>query len=230
VGDYQHLGILPSAMANFLALLGWSPGGDREVMTEREMIDLFSADGLLRKASVFDMKKLEWMNGQHLSLIPLETLLPIVNPLVVQAGLATADELEERRVWWCRLLELLRVRARTTHDIVRQAAAYFRDEIAYDPEATQKTWQDAPAVVDLLRGVRESVSNAEWTEPALEAALRGLAEARGTSAGRVFQPLRVALTGQMASPGIFDVLLALGRDRSLRRIDDALARLTAADG
>jgi glutamyl-tRNA synthetase len=230
VGDYQHLGILPSAMVNFLALLGWSPGGDREVMTERELIELFSAEGLLKKASVFDVKKLEWMNGQHLSLIPIDDLLPIVNPLIVQAGLATEGELDARRDWWCRLLELLRVRARTTHDIVRQAAAYFRDDIVYDAEATQKTWRDAAAVGDLLRAVRDAVATAEWTEAGLEAALRGLAEARGTSAGKVFQPLRVALTGQMASPGIFEVLVARGRERSLRRIDAAVARLSAAGG
>ena len=80
-----------------------------------EMIELFSSDGLLRKAAIFDMKKLEWMNGQHLSLMPLEQLVPIVRPLIVQAGLATAAELEARRDWWFRLLELLRVRARTTH-------------------------------------------------------------------------------------------------------------------
>ena len=66
VGDYRHEGILPSAMVNFLALLGWSPGGDREVMTTRELIEHFSEDSLLKKASVFDLKKLEWMNGQHL--------------------------------------------------------------------------------------------------------------------------------------------------------------------
>jgi glutamyl-tRNA synthetase len=112
VGDYQHEGILPAAMCNFLALLGWSPGGDREVMSMTEMVDLFSTDGLLRKASVFDPKKLEWMNGQHLSLTPASELEPIVSALAVQAGLATAAELRARREWWIKLLDLLRVRAR----------------------------------------------------------------------------------------------------------------------
>jgi glutamyl-tRNA synthetase len=225
VGDYQHLGILPGAMCNFLALLGWSPGGDRELMSIPEMIELFSADGLLRKASIFDMKKLEWMNGQYLSLMPLEQLVPVVRPLIVQAGLATVAELEARRDWWLLLLDLLRVRARTTHDIVRQAAPYFRDEIEYDPDAVAKQWKDTAATTAILSAARDLLAKSEWTPDALEATLRNLADEHGLSAGKVLQPLRVALTGLAASPGIFDVLLVLGREKSLRRIDHALRAL-----
>ena len=83
VGDYQHLGILPQAMNNFLALLGWSPGGDREVMTMDEMVQLFSEEGLLKKAAVFDTKKLEWMNGQHLSRLPRDELAPLVTSCAI---------------------------------------------------------------------------------------------------------------------------------------------------
>ena len=88
VGDYQHQGILPGAMLNFLALLGWSPGGDREVMTLEQMIALFSTDGLQRKAAIFDTAKLEWMNGQHLTSTPLPEVEPRVRPAIVAAGLA----------------------------------------------------------------------------------------------------------------------------------------------
>ena len=225
VGDYQHLGILPAAMANFLSLLGWSPGGDREIMTMDEMIQLFSAEGLLKKASVFDPKKLEWMNGQHLSLMPREELEPIVSPLVVEAGLSTADDLANRHDWWLRVLDLLRVRARTTHDIVRQATLYFRDDIEYDPDAVAKNWKDRNGTKELLALARDRLAGAEWSESALEAALRGLADERGLAAGKVFQPLRVALTGVPVSPGIFDLLLVLGRETSLKRIDRALATL-----
>src|SRR5690606_22789061 len=130
VGDYQHLGILPQAMVNFLALLGWSPGGEfEEVMTLDELVQAFSEEKLLRKASVFDPKKLEWMNGQHLSRIPLDEPGPRVTPLIVKAGLATADELAARREWYLKLLDLLRVRSRLVDDIVTQAVPYFRDEI-----------------------------------------------------------------------------------------------------
>ena len=225
VGNYQHEGILPSAMNNFLALLGWSPGGDREVMTMQEMIEFFSTEGLLRKAAIFDPKKLEWMNGQHLSRVSAEELEAIVNPLLIQAGLTSAADLAARREWWLKLLDLLRVRARTTHDIVRQAATYFTDVVEYDAEAVAKHWKERDAAASTLRAVRDRLAESEWDGTRMEEALRQLAEERGSSSGKVFQPLRVALVGQLASPGIFDVLLALGREKSLSRLDAAVSYL-----
>ncbi|HEX2718835.1 MAG TPA: glutamate--tRNA ligase [Gemmatimonadaceae bacterium] len=226
VGDYQHQGILPGAMLNFLALLGWSPGGDREVMTLDEMIALFSEDGLQKKAAVFDPKKLEWMNGQHLSRTPAAELAPRVTPLLVAAGYATEATLDSRRDWYYALLDLLKVRARTTDDIVRQAAPYFVDDISYDPDAVAKQWKDAAATRDVLHATRERLSKTEWNAAAMEESLRQLAEERGIAGGKIFQPLRVALTGLAVSPGIFDVLLMLGREKSLRRIEAAERRLT----
>jgi len=228
VGDYQHQGLLPGAMLNFLALLGWSPGGDREVMTMEEMIELFTPDGLQRKAAIFDPKKLEWMNGQHLSRTPLDELEPRVTPAMISAGLVTSETVAARREWYMSLLDLLRVRARTIDDIVRQAEPYFRDTITYDPEAIAKNWKDLSAAADILEAARASLEKApEWNPEVLEVTLRGLAESLGTSAGKVFQPLRVALTGLGVSPGIFEVLVMQGRDLSLKRISDAVAWIRA---
>jgi glutamyl-tRNA synthetase len=227
VGDYQHLGILPQAMVNFLALLGWSPGGEfEEVMTLDELVQAFSQDGLLKKAAVFDPQKLEWMNGQHLSRIPLADLEPRVTPAIIAAGLATADELAARRDWYHQLLELLRVRSRLIDDIVRQAEPYFRDTISYDPEAVAKQWKEPAVVLPLLAGTRETLAALGPWEPApMEEALRALAEAKGVGGGKIFQPLRVALTGLTVSPGIFDVMVMLGRERTLARIAQAEAHL-----
>ncbi|GAC1457910.1 MAG: glutamate--tRNA ligase [Gemmatimonadaceae bacterium] len=226
VGDYQHYGLLPGAMLNFLALLGWSPGGDREIMTSPEMIELFSVDGLQKRAAIFDPKKLEWMNGQHLSMIPLEELEPRVTPAIVTARLATEEDLAERRDWYLRLLDLLRVRSRTIDDIVRQAGPYFLENIDYDPVAVAKNWKDPAEAAALLSATREALANiTEWRAEPLEASLRSLADSRGISAGKVFQPLRVALTGLTVSPGIFEMLLQMGRDLSLKRIDKALVVL-----
>ena len=226
VGDYQHQGILPGAMRNFLALLGWSPGDDREVMTLNELIESFSAEGLLRKASVFDTKKLEWMNGQYLSLTTAAELEPIVTPMVVEAGLATAEELATRRDWWLNLLDLLRVRARTTHDIVRQSTPFFAAKVEYEAEAVSKHWKDRIAAAAMLVAVRDRLAGTSWDAPSLEESLRKLAEELGVGSGKVFQPLRVALVGQLASPGIFDMLMVLGRERSLARLDSAIGYLS----
>lgn len=230
VADYQHLGILPGAMLNFLALLGWSPGHDIEVMTLEQMVELFSPDGLQKKAAIFDPQKLEWMNGQHLSLIAADELLARVVPALEAAGLATARDVAARRDWYVSLLELLKVRARTLDDIVRQAGPYLQDVIEYDPDAVARQWKDASATARILGAVRATLAALpSWDPPALEEALRRLAESLGFGdrAGRIFQPLRVALTGLSVSPGIFDVLQMLGRTRSLERLDRALLRLDA---
>jgi glutamyl-tRNA synthetase len=118
------------------------------------------------------------------------------------------------------------VRARTIDDIVRQAEPYFRDEITYDPDAVAKQWKDRHATAELLAAVRDRLAAlSTWSTDAMEQALRSLAEARGLAAGKLFQPLRVALTGVSVSPGIFDVLALLGRERSLQRIGQALVSL-----
>jgi glutamyl-tRNA synthetase len=226
VGDYRHMGILPQAMLNFLALLGWSPGNDVEVMTVPQMIELFSVDGLSKKAAIFDPKKLEWMNGQHLSLLANDALVPLVLDAIVEAGLATRAELDSRPQWLLSLIELLKVRSRTIDDIVRQGIPYFSEHVSYDADAVAKQWKDRRATAELLASVRDALSAVNRWEPAiLEDALRALAEERSVGAGKLFQPLRVALTGLTVSPGIFDVLALLGRDRALSRIDDALAYL-----
>jgi glutamyl-tRNA synthetase len=227
VGDYQHYGLLPGAMLNFLALLGWSPGGDREVMTIPEMIELFSVDGLQKKAAIFDPKKLEWMNGQHLSMVPLEELEPRVTPKIIEARLATEEELVERRDWYLKLLDLLRVRSRTIDDIVNQARPYFLEDIEYDPVAVAKNWKDSAEAASLLSDTRDALENVGvWDIANLESSLRTLAEKRGIAAGKIFQPLRVALTGLTVSPGIFEMLLQMGRGLSIKRIDKALKKLT----
>jgi glutamyl-tRNA synthetase len=233
VADYQHLGILPGAMLNFLALLGWSPGHDIEVMTLERMVELFDTSGLQKKAAIFDPKKLEWMNGQHLSLVPSSELAAIVTPALVAAGLASAAELDDERDWYLALLDLLKVRARTTDDIVRQATPYFRDEISYDADAVAKQWKDRPSTAELLAQTGDALrALPAWEPAAMEAALRALAERLGfgDKAGKIFQPLRVALTGLGVSPGIFDVLVMLGRERALMRIDAAVARLGSPAG
>ena len=226
VGDWQHEGILPSTMCNFLALLGWSPGGDLEVMMRDELIARFDVDGLLKKAAVFDPKKLEWMNGQHLTRLPLEAVASRVRPALVAAGLTTDAEIAARGAWMNTLIDLLRVRARTTEDIVRQATPYLREIIRYDADAVAKQWKDAAATRDLLRATAERLAALPaWTPTAMEDGLRALAEVRGITAGKIFQPLRVALTGLGVSPGIFEVLELLGRERSLARIAAAMQRL-----
>jgi glutamyl-tRNA synthetase len=213
-------------MVNFLALLGWSPGDDTEVMDRDTLVARFGVDGLQKKAAVFDTKKLEWMNGQHLATMPMEALAQLAAPRLAAAGLATEAELAADPAWFHLLLAQLRVRARLLDELVPQAAPFFGEAVSYDPEAVDKQWRDAPAVAALLDATADRLAEVTpWEPAAMEGALRQLAEARGVSGGKIFQPLRVALTGRAVSPGIFEVLQLLGRARSLARIRAAVAYL-----
>lgn len=222
VGDYRHMGILPEAMVNFLALLGWSPGDDQEVMTREELVARFSLERVLKKSSVFDARKLEWLNGQHLSRIPGEVLMAAIQDLLAAEGTSGAggpgsDETQE----WLALVELLRARARTLDDLARQVVAYRTDPPVWDPEAVGKHWSDRTASAELLRALRGALSGCTWSEAALEEVVRSLAADRGVGAGKVIHPLRLAVTGQGVSPGIFEVLVALGSGRVLSRLEAA---------
>ncbi len=226
VGDYQHEGLLPQAMLNFLALLGWSTGDDTEVMSLDELVQKFRLEGLQKKASIFDTKKLEWMNGQHLVRVPIDELATVMAPLIAQAGLATEEELRGKHAWFCGVLELLRVRARRLTEIVDQAKPFFVDLVEYDPDAVSKQWRDAEATADILDATHARLAALPaWEPAAMEESLRALAEERGTSSGKIFQPLRVALVGLTVSPGIFETLQYVGRERSLARIAAAVQYL-----
>ena len=230
VGDWEYKGILPTAMANFLALLGWSPGDDLEVMMPEEMLQLFTLERLHRKAAIFDTQKLEWMNGQHLSRRPLDEVLPRVTEALVRHQVATTARLESDPAWTRHLVDQLRVRARTVEEVVKQARPYLLDEIEYDAEAVAKTLlKDRAASADILSATRDALIGAPaWTAEALEPALRTLAESRGLAAGKIFTPLRVAVTGLSVSPGIFDVLTLIGKDRCLERLARTLDMLATA--
>ena len=223
VADYQHLGILPAAMRNFLALLGWSPGGDRELMTLDEMVRLFAFEGIQTKPAIFDLTKLEWMNGQYLSLASAEELYPLVEPELERMGVTG------RREAVLRVIAAVKTRSRTTLDVIRQVAVRLdpahlvvdekaKREIARDPAGYRATLEASVAVLE----------RAEWTLEGLETALRDLAASRGVAAGQVFQPIRIALTGGTVSEPVTELLFVVGKAAALKRLGSA-ALAPAAD-
>jgi glutamyl-tRNA synthetase len=226
VGEYESQGLLPGAMVNFLALLGWSPGGDLEVMIGEELTERFSMERVLKKSSIFDLKKLDWLCGQHFNASTARALEPALTEGLEGAGLATRQELEERRDWYLSLIDLLKTRARTIPDLVDLARPFLVDELEFDPEAVTRYWLKEPAsVLEQLTALRARFETPKWEPEALEEVIRGYAEELSVGAGKVIHPLRVAVTGRAVSPGIFEVLALLGRDTVLVRLDEAIVRL-----
>ena len=222
VDAFQADGILPEAMVNFLALLGWSPGTDEELLSGDDLVQRFSLERVLKKGAVFDQAKLLWMNGQYIARMdPAEIAATLRGVLASEgAGDGRVDLPEDA---FLRMAAALAPRSRTFVEMAVLARPYVRPVRDYDPKAARKAWyRDRDGATAVLHVIRDRLASAPWEESALEAELRGLAAERGVGAGKVFQPLRLALTGVPASPGIFDVLLILGRERSIRRIERAI--------
>jgi glutamyl-tRNA synthetase len=216
VGDYQHLGILPEAMRNFLALLGWSPGGDRELMSKEELRTLFSLEGILKKPAVFDTTKLEWMNGQYLSAKSAAELYPLVQPELARLGLNGHTEAVLHAVG------AVKTRSRTLLDVARQVAVRMDERfVTLDDKARKEIEKDKAGYYAALAASVAALQNAEWTPAGLEQALRNVAEARNVAAGKIFQPIRIALTGGTVSEPVNELLLVVGKEAALRRLEAA---------
>ena len=217
VGDYEHMGILPAAMRNFLALLGWSPGGDREIMALDEMVQLFSFEGIQKKPAIFDMTKLEWMNGQYLSMAPAEELYPLVSPQLAQLGLNGNQDAVLKAI------AAVKTRSRTTLDVAKQVAVRLDAKfVAFDDKAKKEVAKDPAGYKASLEASLAVLRKTDWTPEALEKGLRALADETGVAAGKVFQPIRIALTGGTVSEPVNELLYVVGKDAALKRLEAAL--------
>lgn len=219
VGDYQDMGILPGAMRNFLALLGWSPGGDREMLTESELTESFSLEHIQSKPAVFDTTKLEWMNGQYLSLMDSTELLKAVERQLERMGVAT----EGRNL--LPIINSVKTRSRTILNVAEQVAVRVdASRIVRDDKGTALVAKMGDRFSGNLTLDHEALSRIpefDWLPEAIEGALRTVAETHSLKLGDVMQPIRVALTGGTVSEPVPELLAVVGREESLRRVSAA---------
>jgi glutamyl-tRNA synthetase len=225
VDAYRSLGYLPAALRNYLVRLGWSHG-DQEVFSTQEMIEAFSLESVGRSPARFDFAKLENLNGLYIRSTPDAELVAAIERILPDIGAARGApasldaSLRERFI---AAMPGLKERAKTLLELIDSAYyLYATRPLALDDKAkallTQSATEVLARVVEPLAALGD-----DWTAPRLEAAVRGFAEAQGLKLGQVAQPLRAALTGRATSPGLFDVMVVLGRDESFARIGDAAA-------
>jgi len=200
------------------------------------MTAAFRLEDINRKGAVFDEQKLEWLNSQYINDLPPDRLAAMIRPGLLAEGLLDPafEEGGGRRAWFLGVIEALKARSKRLPDFVRDARPFLSEEFDYRPEAVEKHLRGGgkpggpAAVADRMRALREALARVEpFTEPATEAALRSLAEGRGDKPADYIHPLRVALVGTAVSPGIFTVLVLVGRERALRRIDRLVAFLAS---
>ncbi len=217
--EYQEAGYLPEALVNYLVRLSWSYG-DQEVFSVPEMIEKFSLEHISKSPAAFDPEKLLWLNGHYLKHVDVKRVADLLVPLLRGQGLLAAHgQLDQ--TWLARLVKAFRERSRTLREMADHAAPYCQDSVTVDAEAAKKFLTAAlkPAFTKLIAAL-DHVPSFEHDE--LERAFKSVIAEMGLSMGKLAQPVRVALTGRTASPGIFEVMMLLGRDRTVARLKKAV--------
>jgi glutamyl-tRNA synthetase len=216
VMDYKSEGILSEALVNFLALLGWSPGEDREIMTREELVTLFDLKKVSPKASVFDEKKLEWLNGHYLRESSIDSLYDTVVDRWLEMGLIkNRSDVNES---YCRsVIALMKTRAKRIQEIAENSGYFFRDPDQYDTKLANKYFKSANLVLlkKLVAKLQETLS---FDHQGLETLYRDLAESEGLSAGKLIHPTRLGVSGVGYGPGLFELMEIIGRETSVRRM------------
>jgi glutamyl-tRNA synthetase len=227
VMEYEKQGYLPEAMFNFLALLGWGTGSDEELFTREDLTERFTLDGISGGNAVFNVDKLDWFNHQHLLRLGDDELISRLQPRLVEAGYWRDTLFGAERDWFVGVLTLLKPRAKRLNEFVDQLAPFFADPATFDQDGVRKHLS-APGAAGHVRALANAfAAAAAWDGPTLERDLRALADARGIKPGMLIHAARLAVTGRMISPGLFEMLVLLGRDRVLARLERFVRTLDA---
>ena len=222
VGEYREQGYLPEALFNYLLLLGWNPGDDREVLTREEMIRLFELEKVHVTAAMFDPKKLAWMNGEYVKMIPPADFQAEMRRRVAAAGLADGGH---DAAWWDYLAAQIQPRTKVLNDLDTSLTCFFTDDYPMDAKAVEKRLKKPGVKATLLDLVTRfgAVAAADWTAPNLEALMKGLSQGGGM--GPWVHPIRVAVSGRGEGIGLFEMLQLLGKERTLARLGKVAASL-----
>jgi glutamyl-tRNA synthetase len=218
VTDYRTAGYEPEALVNFLALLGWNPGTEQELFSLDALVDAFSLDRVGASGVQFDIDKLNWFNEQHIHALSIEALVDRARPFVEAEGYDVSDE----RLY--DICELLQERIQRVPEIATENRYFFEDPETYEEKGVQKRWKDDSA--DLLDGYADRLEALDGFDvDDVETVLRDLADEHDVGAGRVIHPTRLAVSGRTFGPGVFSMMVVVGKDACLRRMRRAAKEL-----
>ncbi len=227
VTDYAEQGFLPEAMFNFLALLGWSPGSEEEILSRQEILDRFSLEACSSSPSVFDVEKATWMNGEYITNADAQHVADLVLPLLQEEGLIEQDLTPQRRQWLVKVVDLMKSRVKLLSTFSSWARYFFTDDFEYENRARRQWLNDSqtPAKLETLADRLEALS--EWSADTIETTVRGLAEQMDIKAAEVIHPCRAAVTGTTIGPSLFHLMELLEQSDVVARLRRA-AQLSAA--
>lgn len=211
---YKDEGYLPDALVNYLTRLGWS-FGDQEIFTREELVEKFTLDNVGKSAAVFNMEKLDWLNGWYIRNRPAGEIAALVLPMLKERGIDAALDTKLEMI-----VKELGQRAKTLLDIVNSIGYFYAEEITFDEKAAEKFL--TPETRAVLKDLSERIASGEFTSDGLHADFEKIMEEREIKMGAIAQPVRVALTGGTVSPGIFEVMEILGKEEVLKRLGRAV--------
>lgn len=218
--DWRADGYLPETMINYVALLGWRPSQeDKEFYTREELVAAFDERRWGKSAAKFDLKKLQWLNGQHIRHLSVADLLQRVLPILDAAGLDTSTKSPE---FLTRMVAICQEKLGTLNDIVQQTNFFFVEPTEYDEKAVRKQWDKEDAIERMEAIVRAMETIDPWDHDTIKSAYEALAEKTGTGLGQFVHPTRLGLTGKSVGPGLFELAELLGKDTSIARMRKAM--------
>lgn len=221
VEEFRDQGYLPEAIVNYLTLLGWAPGNEEEIFSLQDTVMQFELEKMSKKAAVYDTKKLTWMNGQYLSALPLKTVLSEAEPFFVKSGIIDEEWLATNRDYFATLVDVVRVRVKTLQEVVDASEYFFKDVEHYDEKGVSKHFNRE--ALKLLQNCIDGLEALdEFNLESTEAVYNAIAAKENLSLGKVIHPTRLALTGRTVSPGLFDVMVLLGKEKTLERMRKAV--------
>ena len=224
IEDYEALGYLPEALFNFIALLGWTPGGEEEIFSKDEFIELFTEDRLSKSPAFFDKTKLAWVNNQYMKQKDTEAVFELALPFLVKEGVVSEDASEEELDWAKRLVALYQPQMSYAAEIVELSEQFFKTEVTYDEDAKAVLAEEQ--VPELMDALKETFNNLEdFKADNIKKAIKEVQKATGIKGKKLFMPIRVATTGETKGPELPNALELLGKDTVLARIENVIRSL-----
>jgi glutamyl-tRNA synthetase/nondiscriminating glutamyl-tRNA synthetase len=230
VMEYKEIGYIPEAVVNYIAHLGWSSGDEREIFSLEELVKEFSLDKISKHAAVFSIDKLNWFNSEYLKKSSVDSLVKMVIPFLKEANYIKEENLSPVKLEWLKeVIKLMQGRFKNFSQFIDYADYFFVDKIDIEPQAFQSVL-NKEGISDILKALKEELSVLKcWDEKSIEDTVREIASSLQIKGGKIIHPIRVALTGKKIGPGLFELIVVLGQEKTIQRLEEAIEKLKVAE-
>lgn len=230
VMEYKEIGYIPEAVVNYIAHLGWSSGDEREIFSLEELVKEFSLDKISKHAAVFSIDKLNWFNSEYLKKRSVDSLVKMVIPFLKEANYIQEENLSPVKLEWLKeIIKLMQGRFKNFSQFIDYADYFFVDKIDIEPQAFQSVL-NKEGISDILKALKEELAVLKcWDEKSIEDIVREIASSLQIKGGKIIHPIRVALTGKKIGPGLFELIVVLGQEKTIQRLEEAIEKLKVAE-